>query len=378
MLQIILKITNAREKIFMRLVPIECVKPNSIIGKTLYDTDGRVLVRSGLTLTKGIIQKIKNINILSIYIIDEYSSEEIEDTIKPELRQRAILTIKEAFSNINKITVADKFSKKESEYFNNIENMANSLIENVLSNKSVLLSLVDIRTMDNYVLYSHSVNVAVTSLILGIALKLPKRQLQYLCTGALLHDVGKVLVPKEILMKTDAFTSEEISMLEKHPTLGYKYLSDTYNLSAHTKMVVLQHHERPDGSGYPNKLANEEISSLSKIVSIADTYDALSAGRPNQKPLFPSDVLEYLIANAGTLFDYDMVNTFCKVVIPFAKGTLVDLSTGDIAVIQETLPNFPLRPIVKVLKSSNPDSVNRELNLIDEISITIKNIRYDI
>lgn len=361
----------------MRLVPIECVKPNSIIGKTLYDTDGRVLVRSGLALTKGIIEKIKNINILSIYIIDEYSSEEIEDTIKPELRQKAILTIKQAFSNINRITVADKFSKKESVYFNNIENMANSLIENVLSNKSVLLSLVDIRTMDNY-LYSHSVNVAVTSLILGIALKLQKRQLQYLCTGALLHDIGKVFVPKEILMKTDAFTPEETSMLEKHSTLGYKYLSDTYNLSAHTKMVVLQHHERPDGLGYPNKLANEEISALSKIVSIADTYDALSAGRPNQKALFPSDVLEYLIANAGTMFDYDMVNTFCKIVIPFSKGTLVDLSTGDIAVIQETLPNFPLRPIVKILKSSNSDSVNKELNLIHEISITIKKIRYEI
>lgn len=361
----------------MRLVPIECVKPNSIIGKTLYDTDGRVLVRSGLALTKGIIQKIKNINILSIYIIDEYSSEEIEDTIKPELRQKAILTIKEAFSNINRITVADKFSKKESEYFDNIENMANSLIENVLSNKSVLLSLVDIRSMDNY-LYSHSVNVAVTSLILGIALKLPKRQLQYLCTGALLHDVGKVFVPKEILMKTDAFTPEELLMLEKHPTLGYKYLSDTYNLSAHTKILVLQHHERPDGLGYPNKLANEEISTLSKIVSIADAYDSLSAGKPNQKPLFPSDVLEYLIANAGTLFDYDMVNTFCKVVIPFAKGTLVDLSNGDIAVVQETLPNFPLRPTVKILKSSNPDSINKELSLIHELAITITNIRYDI
>lgn len=361
----------------MRLVPIECVKPNSIIGKTLYDTDGRVLARSGLTLTKGIIEKIRNINILSIYIIDEYSSEEIEDTIKPELRQKAILTIKDAFSNINKITVADKFSKKESMYFNNIENMVNSLIENVLSNKSVLLSLVDIRTMDNY-LYSHSVNVAVTSLILGIALKLPKKQLQYLCTGALLHDVGKVFIPKEILMKTESFTPEETAIFEKHSALGYKYLSDTYNLSAHTKIIALQHHERPDGLGYPSKLTSTEISNLSKIVSIADAYDTLSAGKPNKKALFPSDVLEYLIANAGTMFDYDMVNTFCKIVIPFSKGTLVDLSNGDIAVVQETLPNFPLRPSVKIIKSSNADSINKELNLIDEISLTIISVRYEI
>jgi HD-GYP domain-containing protein (c-di-GMP phosphodiesterase class II) len=361
----------------MRLVPIECVKPNSVIGKTLYDIDGRILVRSGLNLTKGIIDKIKNVKILSIYIIDEYSSEEIEDTIKPELRQKAILTIKEAFSNINRITVADKFSKRESVYFNNIENMADNLIENILTNKNVLLSLVDIRSLDNY-FYSHSVNVAVTALTLGIALKLPKRQLQYLCTGALLHDVGKVFIPKEILMKPDEFTADETSMLEKHSALGYKYLSDSYNLSAHTKIIALQHHERPDGLGYPNKLTSDEISTLSKIVSIADAYDTLSSGRPNKKAMFPSDVLEYLMSNAGTMFDYDIVNTFCKIVIPFSQGTLVNLSNGDIAVVQETLPNFPLRPIVKIIKSSNPDTIGQEVNLIHEISITITSVRYEI
>jgi len=361
----------------MRLVPIECVKPNTIISKTLYDIDGRILVRSGVILSEGIISKIKDINILSIYIIDEYSSEEIEDVIKPELRQKAIFTIKEAFSNINRLTVADKFSKKESVYFNNIENMAEDLIENVLDNKSVLLSLVDIRSMDNYV-YSHSVNVAVISLVLGTALKLPKRQLQYLCIGALLHDVGKSFISKEILMKETELTLEETSILQQHSSLGYKYLSDSYNLSANSKIIALQHHERPDGLGCPNKLINDEINTLSKIVSIANAYDALSTGRPNKKAMFPSDVLEYLMSNAGTMFDYDLVNTFCKIVIPFSKGTLVDLSNGDVAIVQETIPNFPLRPIVKILNSSKIDTINKEINLIDEISIVITSIRYEL
>lgn len=361
----------------MRLVPIECVKPNTIIGKTLYDIEGRVLVRAGVALSEGIISKIKDINILSIYIVDEFSSEEIEDIIKPELRQKAILTIKEAFSSINRITVADKFSKRESVYFDNIENMAEDLIENILNNKNVLLSLVDIRSMDNYV-YSHSVNVAVVSLVLGIALKLPKRQLQYLCTGALLHDVGKSFIPKEILMKEEELTSEENSLLEQHSILGYKYLSDSYNLSANSKIIALQHHERPDGLGYPNKLTNNEINILSKIVSIANAYDELSTGRPNKMPMFPNDVLEYLMSNAGKMFDYDIVNTFCKIVIPFSKGTLVELSNGDIAIVQETIPNFPLRPIVKVLRSSNIDTVNKEINLINEISLVITNIRYEL
>jgi len=240
-----------------------------------------------------------------------------------------------------------------------------------------LLSLVDIRSMDNYV-YSHSVNVAVISLVLGTALKLPKRQLQYLCIGALLHDVGKSFISKEILMKETELTLEETSILQQHSSLGYKYLSDSYNLSANSKIIALQHHERPDGLGCPNKLINDEINTLSKIVSIANAYDALSTGRPNKKAMFPSDVLEYLMSNAGTMFDYDLVNTFCKIVIPFSKGTLVDLSNGDVAIVQETIPNFPLRPIVKILNSSKIDTINKEINLIDEISIVITSIRYEL
>jgi HD-GYP domain-containing protein (c-di-GMP phosphodiesterase class II) len=361
----------------MRLVPLECVKTNTIIGKTLYDSEGRILAKSGLVLTQPIISKMKDIQIPAIYIIDEYSSEEIDDIIKPELRQEAISTIKESFSNINRITVADKFSKKDEKYFNNIQNMAENLIENILNNKNVLLSLVDIRSMNNY-LYSHSVNVAVISLVLGIALKLPKRQLQYLCIGALLHDVGETFIHNEILMKDSELGLEELLILQQHPTLGYRYLSDAYNLSSHSKMIVLQHHERPDGLGYPDKLTNDKINNLSKIVSIADAYDTLSSGRPNKKAMFPSDVLEYLMSNAGRMFDYDMVNTFCKIVIPFSKGTLVELSNADVAVVQETLPNFPLRPIVKIIKSSNDNIINKEINLIDETSIVITKVVYDL
>ena len=101
---------------------------------------------------------------------------------------------------------------------------------------------------------------------------------------------------------------------------------------------MLQHHERPDGKGYPDGF--NEKSYLSKIVSIANAYDKLSTDRPNKKAMFPSDVLEYLMANAGKIFDYDIVNIFCRIVITFPKGTLVKLSTGEIAIVEETRPIF--------------------------------------
>ena len=364
----------------MRLIPIESVRPSTVLGKTLYDIDGRVLLKSGVVLKEKTIEKIKEINVLSIYIIDEYSQEEIEDIIKPEIRQKTISSIKEAFSNIERLNSANggkaEYSAKDQGYFNNISKMAEEIIDQLLNNKEVLLSLVDIRSMNNY-MYSHSVNVAVISLIIGIALKLPIRKLESLCMGALIHDVGKALIPKEILTKGTELTAEETAILNSHTKLGYKYLSDVYNLNSVSKLIVLQHHERPDGKGYPDGLLDDKITDLSKIVRIADAYDKLSTDRPNQRAMFPSDVLEYLMSNAGKAFDYDIVNIFCRIVIPFPKGTLVKLSTEEVAVVEETITNFPLRPVVKIIDSSDPGRINLEINLIKEISIVIKSIIYN-
>ena len=332
-----------------------------------------------------ILKKIKELKIFSLYIIDEYSSAEIEDIIKPELRQKSISVIKETFSDIERIASVHKFEKRnlseytnqEKKYFNSINEIAEEILENVLSNKNVLLSLVDIKSMDNYT-YSHCVNVAVISIILGISLNLSKKKLTYLCIGALIHDIGKSFIPKEILQKPDKLTPEEFEIIKCHPRYGYEFLGNSFNLSSHIKLIVLQHHERFDGLGYPNGIIGNKISYLARIVSIADVYDALTSDRPYKRAMCPSDALEYLMSNAGTLFDYDMINIFCKIVIPFPQGTIVSLSNGDIGIVEETLPNFPLRPIVKIVKSEYPNEIGSKINLIDTLSIVISNIQYEI
>ncbi len=285
----------------MRLVPIENVRPNTVLGKSLYDVDGRILLRAGVVLKENTIAKIKQINILSIYIVDKYSDEEIDDIIKPELRQKAIISIKEAFSNIGRLNSNNAVRSKESDYtwqeqsyFYNIGKMAVSLIDDILNHKDVMLALVDIRSMNNY-LYSHCVNVAVISLTLGIAFQLPKKKLEALCIGALIHDIGKSMLPREVLDKQGKLSDEEKEIIKQHPRLGYKYLSNTYNINSLSKIVVLQHHERPDGKGFPDGLTKDNIIDLSNIVSIANAYDNLSTDLPEKRAMFPSDVLEYLM-----------------------------------------------------------------------------------
>lgn len=368
----------------MRLIPIDRVKPNTLLGKTIYDWDGRVLLRAGVALKESTIRNIKENNINSIYIIDKYSREEIEDVIKPEIRQKTINLVKEAFSTIERLEPKnriknnkDDYTWQEESYFYNIGKMVENIITDMLRKEELVLALVDIRSKDDYI-YSHSVNVAIISLMIGISLKLPQKRLEALCTGAMLHDIGKAHLPQRILYKNGELTENEKNVIKTHPRAGYRYLSSTYNVSALSKIIVLQHHERIDGTGYPDGLKKDKIMDLSSIVSIADVYDNLSTNANARKPMFPSDILEYLMSNVGTKFDYEMVNIFCRIVIPFPRGTLVKLSTGEIAVVEKTIPNFPLRPIVKIIRSKRSSRENMSIDLIKELSIVIVKIVFDI
>ncbi|MGN2370313.1 HD-GYP domain-containing protein [Clostridium cagae] len=368
----------------MRLIPIECVKKDTILGKTIYDSEGRILLKKGVKLTQLLIQKIKHLSILSIYIIDEYSDYEIEDIIKPELRQKAIKILKETFNDIQRISSLHSFekfsienySKHELKYFENISTISEELLDNILSNKNLLISLVDIKSMDNYT-YQHSVNVAVLSLVLGISLKLPKRKLIQLCSGALLHDIGKTFIDKDIILKPGKLTPEEFDIIKTHPEKGYYFLGDLYSINSNSKSIILQHHERVDGLGYPYGLSGDKINYMAKIVSIADVYDALTSDRPYKRAMCPGDALEYIMSNSGTFFDYEMVKVFSRVIIPFPNGTIVCLSNGDVGIVEETFPNYPLRPQIKILKSDNKEIVGSRINLLTELSIVISGIKYE-
>ncbi|NLM35980.1 MAG: HD-GYP domain-containing protein [Clostridiales bacterium] len=373
----------------MRLVPIECVKEGSLLAKPLYDDEGRILLKEGIRLTSTIIKRISSIKIYSVYIIDEYSNKEIEDVIKPDLRQKAIAKLKETFLNIEKFipsvsnnTLPSKaqlntFLRERQAIFDNILSVANSLMEEILSKKNILVNLVDIKSMDNYT-YQHCVNVAILSLILGIRLNLNKNELRDLCIGALIHDIGKILTPKSILLKEGGLTDSELAIMREHTIKGYEYVKNIPEIPATSRVITIQHHERYDGSGYPHHKKGKNIHKFSRIVAIADVYDALTSDRPYRRALSPSEALEYIMAGGSSQFDFDMVKTFAQIIVPYPEGTLVLLSTGEFAVVEEIYQNYPLRPKVKVVKSNITDRINATVNLVESIDIVIKDYAYNI
>lgn len=370
----------------MRLVPIGCVKLGVYLSKTLYDNDGRVLLRQGVKLTEQIINRLKIMGIPAIYINDEYSDNIIEDIIKPELRLKAINTVKKAFNNFEKCVACTnknyekaerRFIKEKQRDFQAIAELANDIMNQVIDSKNLLINLVDIKTMDNYT-YQHCVNVAVLSVILGVHLGLTKNELYDLCMGAIVHDIGKILVPKEIIQKPGKLTYEEMEEMKQHSLRGYDYLKDSIGVSAATRIVALQHHEKINGRGYPDQRKGDEINKLARIVSITDVYDALTSDRPYRRAMNPSDAIELIMAGGDTDFDYGMVSVFAKVVVPYPEGTIVNLSTGETAVVEDVDLLFPGRPTVRIVKSDDHNNVGRAYDLVQELNIVIKSIQYDV
>lgn len=371
----------------MRLVPIECVREGSFLAKTIYDNDGRVLLREGVKLNQLFINRIKLIKIYSVYINDEYSDNVIEDVIKPELRQKAIKTIKDTFISFEKYslystrgkssTIETEFVKEKQKYFQSIGDIASNILDEILSQRNVLINVVDIKNLDSYT-YQHSVNVAVLSLVIGLQLQLNKYELLSLCMGALIHDIGKVFIPKEIIEKYDKLTDKEYQLVMEHSEKGYEYLKGSPDISAPARIVALQHHERYNGKGYPEGRRGDEINKLAKIVGVADVYDALTSDRPHRRALSPNEALEYIMASGGTLFDYNVVLAFSKAVVPYAEGTVIRLSSGDIAVVEENNPNYPLRPKVKVVRPVDPAKKIFHVDLMEDLGIVIDGVQYDV
>jgi HD-GYP domain-containing protein (c-di-GMP phosphodiesterase class II) len=160
----------------------------------------------------------------------------------------------------------------------------------------------------DFTMFAHVTNVASYCVILAQKLSITNdTELRKIATGALLHDLGKRFIPPKILTKDGNFTSEERELIETHPARGYVELCQKGNLEFGQLMMVYQHHERVDGTGYPVRVLKDEIHPWARMLSIVDVFDTMTAKRPNRRPATPEQVLEYQRTQAGTQFDAEFV-----------------------------------------------------------------------
>lgn len=327
----------------MRFVPVSCLRDGMIVAKTLFGKNGECLLTRGAVLEAAYIPRIRNLGFNGIYIDDDISRDiEIVDVINEDLRMGTVKSIKLLYSNM------EKGSKSMSRNVQGLTQLVHEMIDAITSNRNLLINMFDLKVFDDYTYY-HCVNVGVISLIMGTYLGMGRKELYNLALAAILHDIGKVFIPINILNKPGILTPVEMKTMQSHSQKGYEFIKNNADVPASVYVGVLQHHEKYDGSGYPLGFHKDEIGLFGRIISIADVYDALTSNRPYRKALVPSEAVEYIMGSGGSLFDPDMAKTFVSLVAPYPEGTLVRLSDHRTAIVIKNYNDCSLRPRIKVL-----------------------------
>jgi HD-GYP domain-containing protein (c-di-GMP phosphodiesterase class II) len=227
-----------------------------------------------------------------------------------------------------------------------------NLAENVVQNPTALMWLTQLKNKDEYTSI-HSLNVCILALCFGRSIGLSKLQLVELGLGALLHDIGKLKVPLDILNKPDRLTSEEFAVMKKHTVFGYDLLKNKNELCIDSLSVIKNHHERLDGHGYPDKLPENHIGYYPKLVSIVDVYDAISSKRVYHEQITPYDSINYIYNQQRGLFDHKLVEQFIKYLGIYPIGSTVELGTGQVGIVMSFNDKSRLTPTVLLVLNEN-------------------------
>ena len=242
--------------------------------------------------------------------------------------------------------------------------MIDGLAQAVAQNRTALLALTTLKNYDNYT-FTHMVNVSILTMGQARGLGIDGPLLREFGLAALMHDIGKVRTPLDILNKPDKLTDEEFVVMKRHVVDGAEILRMTPDVPALAPVVAFEHHLRIDGSGYPNGVTRSSLNIGTMLCSIADVYDAMRSQRHYQKA-FPTDrILAVLKRNDGTQFDQHLVRRFVQLIGIYPTGNLVRLNTGEVAVVINVYAPDPYRPHVRVLI----DRDGRRLDLPYELNL---------
>jgi len=256
-----------------------------------------------------------------------------------------------------------------------------NLVDSIVTSPDASMWLTHLKNRDEYTAI-HSVNVCILTITFGRALGVEKKNLINLGLGALLHDIGKMKIPLEILNKEGKLSKEEFEIMMKHPELGHSLLVNDDNIPPESLEIVLSHHERINGSGYPSNLKENALTYFTKIVSIVDVYDAITSDRVYHDGISPHEALNKLFKWMPGNYDKKLIEEFIKTIGIYPIGSIVELKSGHVGMVAKFDEKNKLRPIVMLLldKNKQPYSQRKMLNIANPIwrekgnSVEIKRI----
>lgn len=340
-------------------------------------TDGAPLLKAGIVLQDKYIKQLKKLNVSAVYIHDKLIPDVvIEDVILEETRERAVHQVRTALNELNqadgKISIKKMLMVKK-----DLSAVVDDIVSQLLSNPNLTVNLSDIRSADNYT-FSHSVNVAILSTMTAIALGCKKKELKNIGLGVFLHDLGKIMIPLSILNKPGSLDEKEVEEMRRHPEYGYNLIKYKDTFSYPSLAIICNHHERIDGSGYPQGLTEKDLDLYSKICAVADVYDALTSDRPYRSGMVSHKAMEILESESAG-FDLQVLQTFYRHVAAYPVGTIVGLSNGLLGVVIENTYSYPTRPRIRVFaeRESFLPLKHEEIDLIETLNVVVEKVYED-
>lgn len=329
----------------MRYVSLDKITDDMVLAQNIKDEFGRVLLTEGAKLSPRKRAKLRNFDINGVYIDDIWSADIfIQPTVDEALANRSIKALKEM--NLDEI-----------------ENCASDIVDKLMTSDDYIHDMETIKAYDENTL-EHCINVAICAVTLGIGMGYNFYRLKNLAVGSMLHDVGKQMVPIEIINKKGRLTNEEMDIVKKHPDYGYQILSQEINVFSSTREIVHQHHENWDGSGYPRGLHDEQIYELAMITHICDVYDALISKRSYKEAFSYQTAIDIVKNGNNTMFRPDVTEAFFRYVPIYHKGSEVELSNGEHALVFKNNRGNMLNPIVKLQGGEKIDLRNSDLYIV--------------
>ncbi|WP_438951997.1 HD-GYP domain-containing protein [Porticoccus sp.] len=238
-------------------------------------------------------------------------------------------------------------------------------VDSILRNPSALMWMAKIKHMDYYTM-EHCLNVCILAVAFGRHLRLPKDELVKLGVGGMLHDVGKMRIPEQILNKPGKLSKEEFEVMATHPEEGRKLLMKSQGSLSSAIDVAINHHERMGGKGYPRGLFAHELSTYARIIAIVDAFDAMTSDRCYDMARSTLDSLKEIYRYRGTHFDEDLALEFIQLMGPYPPGTIVELSNGYVGIVLSSQSKKRHLPNVKLVLDSDKKPIAEEfVNLLD-------------
>jgi HD-GYP domain-containing protein (c-di-GMP phosphodiesterase class II) len=327
----------------MRIISLDSIKGNELLAKDIINNNDSVLMAAGTVVKREYVKRLKDLKIEYLYVEDELAQGvNLTNSLELQIKDQC----KEAIRDI-----LLKYSYHNEAELEEIKLVADEIIYDIMQEPEVIYNLSSIRDKSD-ITYSHSLNVCALSVIIAFKLKLSRTKIKDIAVGCLLHDIGFTYITMDYQnLEIETCSEKELREIKKHIIYGYSAVEKMEWLSQTSKDIIISHHERLDGSGYPFHLKEDRMKICSKIAAVCDEFDSKVYGNLMSK-MKVHDAIDYIVSQAGVLFDFSVVKAFVDSVAAYPTGALVLTNQNETGIVLRQNAQCPTRPVIRIIQDN--------------------------